>query len=593
MTSAQVVESADTYEDAGRALRRQIHSKWRGILRLAKVEELRREVEVLSQNHEHEMDRKEATVQVRRGDEPRPWSMLNRDLADAEEQHRLALRSHLTVVDGLLDTQQERMRGLSASYRLRLERVGNEFASEGQKLGKGHQRHKEDALQLLGAMEQTFSTGEAHARRAFENKCEEISNQSCEEYNIFKVSLESSIEELQAKLRNAHSAYLARTSTKSHSYAELSERDEASARLIEEQGRELSRLQESMAYWKTKAAANAKDWTDQNALLREEREAVARHYQELKGRMSHFRDAQHERTRLLAVCSGHTINVRPLPELERQLAIAQQVLKLAELNAKLETEHEKAAAFAYTNNLENEAQDEGESTVEEIRPGDMVGSQECNEAALADGQSGVHSDPIEEHQYLGGFLQRLNKANPCPWGGFPPARAGQVVLDEAAITAENQRLERENGEYRALLKKYVHEVSVSADVLRNPLNPLLVVNQKYQAGHVWWWVNSRPRAERRERDSEKGAAAGVRAQCGYKPRSLAWAGGASARTGQLGIEVPDKLAPRLWVGAWVYSLGGHCETSLRGTCAPKEVHPRGVSSAARKAGSPRRGVSDP
>jgi hypothetical protein len=42
-----------------------IHNQWRKIMRVAKVEELRGEVEILSQNHEREVDRKDALVQVR------------------------------------------------------------------------------------------------------------------------------------------------------------------------------------------------------------------------------------------------------------------------------------------------------------------------------------------------------------------------------------------------------------------------------------------------------------------------------------------------------------------------------------------------
>lgn len=42
-----------------------IHNQWRKIMRVAKVEELRGEVEILSQNQEREVDRKDALVQVR------------------------------------------------------------------------------------------------------------------------------------------------------------------------------------------------------------------------------------------------------------------------------------------------------------------------------------------------------------------------------------------------------------------------------------------------------------------------------------------------------------------------------------------------
>ena len=41
-----------------------IHNQWRKIMRLAKVEELRQQIEILSQNHEREVDRKDALIQV-------------------------------------------------------------------------------------------------------------------------------------------------------------------------------------------------------------------------------------------------------------------------------------------------------------------------------------------------------------------------------------------------------------------------------------------------------------------------------------------------------------------------------------------------
>lgn len=41
-----------------------INNQWRKIKRMTKVEDLRRHVEILAQNHEREVDRKDAIVQV-------------------------------------------------------------------------------------------------------------------------------------------------------------------------------------------------------------------------------------------------------------------------------------------------------------------------------------------------------------------------------------------------------------------------------------------------------------------------------------------------------------------------------------------------
>ena len=76
-----------------------IQNNWRKIMRLAKVESLRKEIEVISQNHEREVDRKDAIIQV-----------LDRDLEDSEEQYQMALRSHLLIVDRLIDLHNARLR---------------------------------------------------------------------------------------------------------------------------------------------------------------------------------------------------------------------------------------------------------------------------------------------------------------------------------------------------------------------------------------------------------------------------------------------------------------------------------------------------
>ena len=44
--------------------RLKIQNQWRKIMRLAKVESLRKDIEILSQNHERDVDRKDAIIQV-------------------------------------------------------------------------------------------------------------------------------------------------------------------------------------------------------------------------------------------------------------------------------------------------------------------------------------------------------------------------------------------------------------------------------------------------------------------------------------------------------------------------------------------------
>ena len=75
-----------------------IQHSWRKIMRESKVQQLKHNVEIMSQNHEREVDMKDAIIQ-----------MLDRDLDEAEEQYQTAHRSHLRNVDGLIDLFDSKM----------------------------------------------------------------------------------------------------------------------------------------------------------------------------------------------------------------------------------------------------------------------------------------------------------------------------------------------------------------------------------------------------------------------------------------------------------------------------------------------------
>lgn len=61
--------------------------------------------------------------------------MLDRDLEEAEEQYQLATRSHLVVVDALLDLQYSRMAALEQEFNQDLKALTDEF----DRWGGGHE----------------------------------------------------------------------------------------------------------------------------------------------------------------------------------------------------------------------------------------------------------------------------------------------------------------------------------------------------------------------------------------------------------------------------------------------------------------------
>ena len=54
------------------------------------------------------------------------------------------------------------------------------------------------------------------------------------------------------------------------------------------------------------------------------------------------------------------------------------------------------------------------------------------------------------------------------------------MLDKTAIDKEKTRLEKENADLRSILKQYLDGISVNDEVMNNPINPLMVVNNRLQ-----------------------------------------------------------------------------------------------------------------
>lgn len=436
-----------------------IHSQWRKIMRQAKVDELRADIEVLSQNHEREVDRKDAITQ-----------MLDRDLEDSEEQYQMALRGHSQIVDSLMDLQYMRMKDLHENFLQNLKALEDEFESEFTEISNTNSRQRKEMSDMMDAMESEFAEAEAEAKHDFESQREEIKNKNSEDYNVLKISLESTIDELERHFDQAHVAYLSSTDARTESFKQLTRSDAQSARIIEKRMRRLMRLQDSLTHWRTKISSNSREWDTRNKALRAEKDIMAQHYHRLKASMDKFRQGEGQRLKALSLNSREAID-----ELKKKVEMAEKILHLAELCRKLETESEKVLPFASLSQLSGpqaEVEGEGqeltsESSMEKLGMSSPHGHQEREPVKPPTMSSyGVDSNGnvMEEWNYLNNFFKKHNK----------------VLLDNLAIEKEHKRLSQENQELREILKQYLDGISVNEDVLNNPENPLLVVNSKLQ-----------------------------------------------------------------------------------------------------------------
>ena len=74
-------------------------SDWRTIMRIAKIDELRKFIQLHMQNFERDLDNKDAILQ-----------MLNKDIEEAEEQYNIALTNNFIHIKTFTELQDSRIR---------------------------------------------------------------------------------------------------------------------------------------------------------------------------------------------------------------------------------------------------------------------------------------------------------------------------------------------------------------------------------------------------------------------------------------------------------------------------------------------------
>ncbi|CAH1801399.1 unnamed protein product [Owenia fusiformis] len=412
-------------EKASRFNLNKLNNQWRNIMREAKSKELKKEIEILSQTFERVVDRKESVIKS-----------LAKDLLEAEEQYSMALRSHLQNIDGLIDLQKQRLHTLQEEYHVELDVLKEEFDTEREMMIEQHTKEMTDLQDVVFAMEQNNQERETDAKGEFQSMRDEIKNKNLEEKHALRVQLETAVEDLWYQFQQALKNYNETTEERKNAFEQLKLKDEKSAKEIEMQMRKLQRIADHIAQLKSKMTANAKECEERNKQLREEREMMQAHFQQLKGQMNKLREIEREKLTKLTLESNTAIK-----ESKRKAEKGERILRLAEMCRKMETEEEKVLPF-YASSLTEEEQ------------GDV-------EAAVTEAPSEPLAAVMHEYTSLENFWKRYNK----------------TLLDKVALDKEKSTLLNENTTLRTLLKQYLDGISVNDEIL-SQVNPLFVVNQK-------------------------------------------------------------------------------------------------------------------
>merc|ERR1719265_1026920 len=292
-----------------------IQESWLKIMRSAKTKQLKKQVEITSQNHERDVDRKDAILQ-----------MLDRDLDEAEEQHQVAVRSHLLNVDRLLEIQQSRLLALEDDFKQDVVTLTEEFRIEREQIQDKHALEKRELTLIVQQVEHDEKNREQADITDHQAQFEMIRNRNIEEDHQMKSNLEEKIEETRSKCKEKLQLYQNQTESNTSEYKQFLHLDASLSKMVEKKLRQVERHQASIHHWKLEISRNRQECEDRNAQLRTEKDHIARHFQELKGKMNRFRSEERKRLTDLTQNSRNCIK-----SLNDQLGLAEKIIKTSEL----------------------------------------------------------------------------------------------------------------------------------------------------------------------------------------------------------------------------------------------------------------------
>lgn len=461
-------------EEISRLNRNKIVNHWRSILRNAKTEQLRNELQILSQNHERNLDRKDAIIQ-----------MMDCDLEEAEDQYRVALQAHLAAI-GLVEEE----------HKLAVAEAEERFERQAAQIKESYEREIEEAQERhrkeLGLLRSEVSVFEEEEERRNENTQqrhdqhrEETKNKNLEEINMLRIALDGQIEELEHLFESAHLQYLQQTNQRTRDFKELTKSDQKLSREIDVHRRMVDRLQSQLQHWKVKIQQLEREDGEKRRLLQEEKENIQKHYQQLKRRIQAYR-REEDRQVLELTTRSRQFESR----MRQQADLMERILRDAEIARKLETEQEQVLPFqdggsalspedrremlqtlATETNVHPVFQRRGEEEEEERKAtastarSAMFIKEEEEEGEEEEGQFSGDRQYVPASKMLTLFYKKFNR----------------VLLDKMVLEQERERLAQENRHLETVLKQYVDGLTVNDRVLGGD-NPLVIVNGRSSVG---------------------------------------------------------------------------------------------------------------
>jgi chromosome segregation ATPase len=352
-------------------------SKWLQLMRGLKIDQLRREAELLAQSHEREVDRKDALIQL-----------IDRDLDEAEEQHRQFSRFAFHALDELLAEYTTAVEHLVKEFETETSAMSAEFVAELAELRSVFAREEAEMESLI----ETVTTVEAIKAQSdlgdHQSLFEMIRNRDIEEDHQMRSNLEERIEQLKEKCNAQLTSYKQATEQSSLDYKAFLQKDAELTDHVEKRLKEVERINGEIGAWRVKLSTSRRDWQERNSQLKQEKDVVQKHLSDLKIKMQKVHGDERRRLFDLTNNAGKCRS-----KLTNALQMTDKIIRLHDLSRKLESQQETLRPFG-ARISDHIPQEEDEET----RQRRLTAIEELNREIVPD-----------EYGYLDGFMRRSNK----------------------------------------------------------------------------------------------------------------------------------------------------------------------------------------
>jgi hypothetical protein len=396
---------------------------WRTIMRISKIDEIRKLIELHMQKFERDLDNKDAILQ-----------MLNRDIDEAEEQYNIALTNHFIHIKQLTELQDSRVRGLFQEFDKDVNELEMEFTEEMKSIQDNFNEEQNEINKMRTFISREYDKKIEDVRLELSDMSNTQIQKITEIYGRVQETIKRNGINDNTRFGNEMAEIRQKADEKNEkdkrNISELNSLDKeiaAKKKTLDKQNEELKQL-------KLKIKQNSEDWEIKNDSLKLEKEKILESYRILKEKLIQFRLNQREKLKKLVKNSWNCTT-----KLNEYIKIAEKILKMAEICRRLETEREKILPY-YENS------DVIQDDIDLPKPNTILGI------------DNMLSDEIES---LKNFWKRYNK----------------VVLDITAIKKQKDEINKQNELLKSLLQQYYDGLTVNNVVMTND-NPLLIIENK-------------------------------------------------------------------------------------------------------------------